>query len=57
MNLEHFQKAYHTDKTEVSSSGFGKSPDSRTSSSNDHHSRLESSKKKGKISKGGTNER
>lgn len=55
MHLEHFQKAYHTDKTEVSSSGFGKSPDSRTSSSNDHHSRLESSKKKGKISKGGTN--
>lgn len=31
---------YHTDRTEVSSFGFGKNPDSRVSSSNDHHSRL-----------------
>lgn len=34
------QKAHHTDSTEVSSSGFGRSPESNISSSNDHHSRL-----------------
>jgi len=34
---------YQTDRTEVSSCGFGNSPDSNTSSSYDHHSRLPSS--------------
>ena len=33
-------EAYHTDRTDVSSIEFGKSPDSSISSSNDHHSRL-----------------
>lgn len=32
---------YHTDNTEVSSAGFGRKPDSKVRSSNDHHSRLE----------------
>jgi len=35
--------AYHMDKTEVSSSGFGKRPESKIISSNDHHSRLQRS--------------
>ena len=38
--FERLIETYHTDKTEVSSVGFGRSPDSRISSSNDHHSRL-----------------
>lgn len=33
---------YHTDRTEASSSGFGKSPDSKVRNSKDHHSRLQS---------------
>ena len=32
---------YHMDKTEVSSSGFGRRPESKNSNSNDHHSRLQ----------------
>jgi hypothetical protein len=34
------KEANHIERTEVSSFGFGRSPDSSTSSSNDHHSRL-----------------
>jgi len=39
-----YKKTYHTERTEVSSSGLGKSPDNSTRSSKDHHSRLQSSK-------------
>jgi hypothetical protein len=31
---------YHIDNTEVSSVGLGRRPESSTSSSNDHHSKL-----------------
>lgn len=42
--LKYLKKTYHTERTEVSSSGFGNSPDSNIRSSKDHHSRLHSSK-------------
>ena len=32
---------YHTERTEVSSSGFGRRPDSNIRNSYDHHSRLQ----------------
>ena len=38
--IRNLDRTYHTDKTEVSSSGFGRSPESMVRNSNDHHSRL-----------------
>jgi hypothetical protein len=33
--------SYHVERTEVCSSGLGRSPDRRIMTSNDHHSKLE----------------
>ena len=41
-----YKRTHQIERTEVSSSGFGRSPASITSSSNDHHSKLYLSRQK-----------
>lgn len=49
VEVKKLKATYQTDRTEVSSCGFGNSPESKTISSNDHHSRLQSSTWKSNI--------
>jgi hypothetical protein len=38
--------SYHVERTEVCSSGLGRSPDRRIMTSNDHHSKLDDAQEK-----------